>query len=96
MKRVASMDELVISDEWQEWAVEYGVTADLDLQLEAFRSWHKANGKKRKDYAAAFKNWLIKTREWGQGAGGSGKSGRDGAGGREAILAATLGRSRRG
>ncbi len=37
---------------------------DIDRNVDAFNDWVKANGKKYKDYDAAFRNWCRKDYEW--------------------------------
>ena len=62
--RCTSLKELCVDDELSVWASEKTPAVDTARELEKFRDWHVANGKKRKDYRAAFRNWLRRAQEF--------------------------------
>lgn len=58
-KRVRSLDDLELDDELRELARKHG--KDPEAEIDKFRDWVRAKGKRFDDYRAALRNWLRQT-----------------------------------
>ena len=58
-KRVRSLDDLELDDDLRELARRNG--KDPEVEIDKFRDWVRAKGKRFDDYRAAFRNWLRQT-----------------------------------
>lgn len=59
MPRCRTIDEVeALLPAFGDWARLKGIEADIADEYERFTDWHLANGRRRADYAAAFRNWL--------------------------------------
>lgn len=58
-KRVRSLDDLELDDELRGLARRNG--KDPEVEIDKFRDWVRAKGKRFDDYRAAFRNWLRQT-----------------------------------
>lgn len=51
------------AEDFLAYAAEHAPCVEVARELEKFRNWSRQNGKRHKDAAAGFRNWLIKAEE---------------------------------
>jgi hypothetical protein len=60
-KRSAPIDEsFAVTDEMRQWATVKGIRSDIESQTELFRNHFEAKGDSKVNWAAAWRNWLIR------------------------------------
>lgn len=94
MNRITKIDELIITPEWESWAETNAPAVRLDLEIDRFKDWLASKGKRQRDYAAGFRNWVRKAQEYMDAQTGN-RQGPRHHGRREAAAAAILNRARR-
>lgn len=57
-------DTFDVTDDLRRWASDKGIRIDLAAETERFLDWHRANGKTRRDWIAAWRNWVSKSQEY--------------------------------
>ena len=71
MGAIKKPEDLEITKEIVDWAVAAGIRVCLEAELAAFVDHCDANGKKYKNYTAAFRNWCRRSDKWRQERGGA-------------------------
>jgi hypothetical protein len=63
--KVSLPNQLVITDQVQEWATAHGFdNGTVNHEFEKFCSWHGSKRSKFADWMMAFRNWLLKAKEF--------------------------------
>lgn len=58
-------EQFFITPEMRQWAMTEVPTVDLQAETRKFCDHFRANGKRMKDWTAAWRNWMRKSIEWG-------------------------------
>ena len=73
-KKVVGVKDLRAVD-FEQFAKEHELMVDVERELESFRDWCRAEGRRYKDYRARFRNWLRHEDKYARERRGSGRDG---------------------